>query len=131
MDGFVAYHRYSKEEDCIRLGVFAATVALCVYQHERLSEPAFDPYFAFDPLFSTFWDSDAATEARVQEVRRQKYKGKDWSYSPIMVIDPRMKTSTMREAIKRNRNDPPIWSFKHPRMREVIDASCGPSRLPF
>lgn len=109
MLGAVLQHTYSREDNK-RLVEFTSTVALCVYQHERLEEPLYDRYFAFDPLFSEFWDSKSATEARLQEVNKQKAKGKGISYSPIITLDPEISSEALREAVWEG--DPVSFSHK-------------------
>jgi len=118
MDGFVAYHRYSKEDDHIRLSEFVATVALCIYQHERLSEPLMNPYFCFDAVLSAFWDSKTAVTLRQQEISRLKRKGLDARYSPIMLFRHDVTTAELRDSYKRD-SHPIHWTWNLPKFKDV------------
>lgn len=109
MNGAVRLHTYSPEDNK-RLVEFTSTVALVVYQHERLEEPLYDPFFAFDPLFYAFRDSKSAKEARVQEVNKKKAKGKGICYSPIMTLDPEISSDALKEAVWEG--DPISFSHK-------------------
>jgi hypothetical protein len=118
MEGLVGYHRYSKEDDYIRLSEFTATVALCIYQHERLSEPLGYPYFCFDAVLSAFWDSKTAVRLRQEEVSRLKRKGLDARYSPIMLFRHDVTTAELRDSYKRD-SHPIHWTWNLPKFKNV------------